>query len=96
MTTCLSGLTTEGPNKEHSAATAKKKKKKPNRENLGEAKRREEMPAQNMSCQPPRNPHAGIYLGWEMTCHQEGPELDQRGHKEDDCPETTWKPAPLP
>ena len=35
-------------------------------ENSGGAKRREETPAHNMSCQPPRNPHSGIHQGWEM------------------------------
>ena len=39
---------------------------KTNWKNLGGAKRTEEMPAYNMSCQPLRNGHAGIHLGWEM------------------------------
>ena len=41
ITTCMSYLTTGGPDKEHSAET--------HRENAGEAGRREEAPAHNMS-----------------------------------------------
>ena len=35
-------------------------------ENSGGATSKEGPPAYNMSCQPLRNGHAGIHLGWEM------------------------------
>ena len=45
-----------------------------------------------MSCQPPRNPHAGIHLRREMQVPP-GRTLSQikYGHKQDDWPETTQK-----
>jgi hypothetical protein len=60
ITTYMSCLTTGSPNKEHSVTL------KTNWENVGGAKRRKERPVHNMSCQPPRNPQAGIILGSEM------------------------------
>ncbi|XP_036686333.1 uncharacterized protein LOC118883517 [Balaenoptera musculus] len=55
---------------------------KTNQENLGGAKRREETPAHNTSCQPPRNPPTGIHLNSEMHAPP-GSALSQTkyGHK---------------
>ena len=64
VTTCLSCLTAGGPDTEHGACTVLPPKT--NRENLRGAERREEMPAHNISYQPPRILLAGIHLGWEM------------------------------
>ena len=60
------------------------------KKNLGGVKRREESPAHNMSCQPPRNPHTGIHLGWEMHT-QLGRTLSQTRYKQEDWQETTHK-----
>ena len=68
---------------------------KTNWENSGGAKRREEMPAHNMSCQPPRNPHARIHLGWQMRASPGSTESDQIRHKQDNWPETTQKANPI-
>ena len=50
----------------------------------------------HMSCQFPRNPHAGIHLGWEMHVPP-GRTLSQTkyGHEQDEWPETTWKANPI-
>ena len=68
---------------------------KTNWENLGGAKRREEMPAHNIVLQAPGIPRAGIHLVWEMCTTRRDPESDQIWVKQDDWPETTWKLTPF-
>ena len=66
ITTCISCLTTDVPDKQHAAAA------KTNQKNSGGAEEGE-MQACNMSHQPPRILHAGIHLGERCIGHQEGP-----------------------
>ena len=92
ITACMSCLPAGGPNKEHSAATAKT-----NCETSVDAKRREEMPAHNIPWQIPRNRLAGIHLGLE-NCVPPGRALSQikYGHQWDDWPETNRKANRIP
>ena len=64
--------------------------------NSGGAKRRQETPAHNMSCQPPQTLMLESILSERHTGHQEGQSQTKYGHKQDDWPETTGKLTPLP
>ena len=61
--------------------------------------RREGAPGHNTFCQLPRDPHAGIHLGYKMCVHTgKDPEPDQiwtqSQTKQDDWPEETQKNCP--
>ena len=89
ITTCMSSLTTGGPDNEHSAATT-------NQPGEFGSQRREETPVHNMSCQPSRNPPAGNHLDWEMhTPSGKALNRTKYGHRQDDWPETTQKANPI-
>ena len=65
---------------------------KTNQENSRGPKRREETQVHNVSCQPPRKPHIGIHLGWEIH-FVPGRTLSQTkyGPKQDEWSKTTQK-----
>ena len=84
ITTCMSCLTTGGPDKEHGAAVEKLIGR------IQEGPKSEEMPAYNMSYQPPRILCAGILPEyWLRDAHvtRKDPESDQIRVKQDDWSE---------
>lgn len=59
-------------------------------------KRREETPAQNKSCQPPRNTHNGVHLGRRCVRYQKWPWVrPNTGKRQGDWPKATWKANPV-